>query len=34
MTFLKDGNVNNKDCKKEFFDASLETMLLQDIKYR
>jgi uncharacterized protein len=34
MTFLKDGNIKNKDCKKEFFDAALETMLLQDIKYR
>nr|MBL0700947.1 SPASM domain-containing protein [Desulfobacterales bacterium] len=34
MTFLKDGNVKNKDCKKKFFDASLETMLLQDITYR
>ncbi|WDN90389.1 uncharacterized protein BuS5_03360 [Desulfosarcina sp. BuS5] len=33
MTFLKDGNVKNKDCKKKFFDAALETMLLQDIKY-
>ncbi len=34
MTFLQTGNIKNKECKKKFFDASLETMLLQDIKYR
>ena len=33
ISFLKNGNVKNKDCKKEFFDASLETMLLRDIEY-
>lgn len=34
MAYVRDGSVNNKDCKKPYFDASLETLIKQDIKYR
>ena len=34
MTFVRDGNVDRPDCKKAYFDSSLETMVKQDIKYR
>jgi uncharacterized protein len=34
MSYVRDGNVDNVDCKKEYLDASLETMIKQDIKYR
>ena len=34
MTYVRDGNINNIDCRKDYFDASLETLLKQDIKYR
>jgi uncharacterized protein len=33
MTFIRDGNINALDCKKDYFDASLETLVKQDIKY-
>lgn len=33
MTFLRDGNVNKLDCQKEYLDASLETMIKQEIRY-
>ncbi|MFC1841125.1 geopeptide radical SAM maturase [Thermodesulfobacteriota bacterium] len=33
MTFLRDGNVDTLDCQKEYLDASLETMIKQEIKY-
>jgi uncharacterized protein len=33
MTFLRDGNVNDLDCQKEYLDATLETMIKQEIKY-
>jgi uncharacterized protein len=34
MAYVRDGNIDKIDCKKEYFDASLETLLKQDIKYR
>ncbi len=34
MAYVRDGNIDKLDCKKEYFDASLETLLYQDIKYR
>src|SRR3972149_158401 len=34
MAYLRDGNIDKLDCKKEYFDASLETLLKQDIRYR
>ena len=34
MTYVRDGNIDQLDCKKEYFDASLETLLKQDIRYR
>lgn len=34
MKYLRDGNINGIDCKKEYLDATLETFLKQDIKYR
>jgi uncharacterized protein len=33
MTFLRDNNVNTLDCQKEYLDATLETMIRQEIKY-
>lgn len=34
MAYVRDGNIDKLDCKKEYFDASLETLLKQDIRYR
>ncbi|MBN1907486.1 MAG: geopeptide radical SAM maturase [Deltaproteobacteria bacterium] len=33
MTFLRDNNVKALDCQKEYLDATLETMIKQEIKY-
>jgi uncharacterized protein len=33
LTFVRDGNVNALDCQKPFLDATLETMIRQEIKY-
>ena len=33
MTFLRDNNVNATDCQKEYLDATLETLINQEIKY-
>jgi uncharacterized protein len=33
MTFLRDNNVHALDCQKEYLDATLETMIKQEIKY-
>jgi len=34
MTFVRDGNIDKPDCKKAYFDASLEELIKQDIKFR
>jgi len=34
MTFVRDGNIDKLDCKKAYFDASLEGLIKQDIKFR
>ena len=34
MAYVRDGNIDKLDCKKEYFDAALETLLKQDIRYR
>ena len=34
MTFVRDGNLDKLDCQKAYLDASLETLVKQDIKYR
>lgn len=34
MTFVRDGNIDTVDCQKSYLDASLETLIKQDIKYR
>ncbi|WP_435547804.1 geopeptide radical SAM maturase [Desulfobacterium sp. N47] len=34
MKFLRDGNINTVDCQKTYLDASLETLVKQDIKYK
>ncbi len=34
MSYVRDGNIDQVDCKKPYYDAVLETMLKQDIKYR
>ena len=33
MALIRDGNIKELDCKKEYFDAMLETLVKQDIKY-
>lgn len=34
MKFLRDGNIDTVDCQKAYLDASLETLVKQDIKYK
>jgi uncharacterized protein len=34
MSFIRDGNLDKLDCKKSYLDASLETMVKQDVRYR
>ena len=34
MSYIRDGNIDKPDCKRPYFDATLETMIKQDIKYR
>ena len=34
MAYIRDGNIDNVDCKKPYLDAALETLIKQDIKYR
>jgi uncharacterized protein len=34
MTFVREGNIDTVDCQKSYLDASLETLIRQDIKYR
>ncbi len=34
MTFLRDGCIERVDCQKAYLDASLETLVKQDIKYK
>jgi len=34
MTFVREGNIDTVDCQKPYLDASLETLVKQDIKYR
>jgi len=34
MAYLEDGNVDSINCKKAYYDASLETLIKQDILYR
>ncbi len=33
MTYIRDGNIKAIDCKKDYFEASLETLVKQDITY-
>jgi uncharacterized protein len=33
MKLVRDGEMNGVDCRREFFDASLESLVRQDIKY-
>ena len=33
MTFVRDGNIDALDCQKAYLDASLETLVKQDIRY-
>lgn len=34
MAYIRDGGIDNTDCKKPYLDATLETFIKQDIKYR
>jgi hypothetical protein len=34
MTFLRDGDIERVDCQKAYLDASLETLVKQDIQYK
>lgn len=33
MTFVRDGEITDVDCKKRYFDAALETLVKQEIAY-
>jgi len=33
MSFIRDGNIDTVDCQKAYLDASLETLINQDIRY-
>ena len=33
MTYVRDGNVDGLDCKRPYLDATLETLIKQDINY-
>lgn len=33
LTFVRDGDIEALDCQKNFLDATLETMIKQEIKY-
>lgn len=34
MKLLRDGNIEGVDCKKQYLDTTLETFIMQNIKYR
>jgi uncharacterized protein len=34
LKFLRDGNIDSVDCWKNFLDATLESCIMQDLKYR
>jgi len=34
MKLLRDGRIDDVDCKKPYLDATLEAFIKQDIKYR
>ena len=34
LTYLRKGQIDELDCQKDFFDATLETLIKQDIQYR
>jgi uncharacterized protein len=34
MKLMRDGNIDGVDCKRAYYDATLETFIKQDIKYR
>lgn len=34
MTYLRNGKIDRLDCQKDFLDATLETLIKQDIQYR
>jgi hypothetical protein len=33
MSFIQGGNLDTVDCQKAYLDASLETLINQDIRY-
>ena len=34
MAYQRDGHMAEVDCRQPFFDATLEAMLLQDLRYK
>jgi uncharacterized protein len=34
LRFLRDGNIDSVDCWKDFLDATMESCIMQDLKYR
>ena len=34
MAYIRDGNINNIDCKRPYYDAVLGTLIKQDIRHR
>lgn len=33
MKLVRDGNMSGVDCKKQYYDVTLEALVKQDIKY-
>jgi hypothetical protein len=33
VKFIRDGDMNGVDCKKPYFDAALESLVKQDIRF-
>lgn len=34
MAYVRDGNIDKPDCRRPYFDAALETLIKQEIKYK
>ncbi len=34
MAYVRDGNVDNVDCKRPYYDAALEALIKQDVRFR
>ena len=34
LTFIQNGTIDPLDCRKDYLDATLETFIKQEVKYR